>query len=531
MKKIVYLFLILAFAEMLLARLLFVGPDPYFSYRTFPQDALLFKNRMVVFFSLQKRGWMGNLDDPEASPSPTYISTKEEVSQDLNGQVYTAGFEGSWKAPYFTALAYGFEFSSLRVIPIISARWDVFSLKASGTAIGEEDGEKFPIPFSSQLSQTNMQSSLGAIMVGELGDTPVGMLFSFSRFSEGSPRGYLRYTLEGEERELGVFNWGWSTVHGCNHIFGVSANIDSFWQDFYAQTSYSQLDMVIGADLGDNRIGFRFRRISGLQDYYEYQEEENRFLKKKWGNTIGRTTFRNYGVFKLKEFSPGVKLFVVTFLEASFARNHDRWMGETLLDGYRENDYEAELLPFIHFDLPGKGFLRIGTSLSITQGNFKQVEIWGGREVYAGGWVYYGWEEQWERPSYGSFWRIIVFSEADLEIPLSSALRLIFNLWSHHNFLYTRKIYGSTRSDGDGLYFKEKARRNSFLKEFWLSGSLGFMTQGPISLGIFADFPIHYDNYMRTEVKGEKYFSAIADPQPKIRKPFSLWAVISFGLW
>ncbi len=528
-EKILGIFLLIIFSEGLSGRLLFVGPNPYFSYRTFPQDVLLFRNKTILFFSFQKRGWMGNLDDPEASPSPTYISTQEKVSEDLHGEVYTAGFNGTWKTPYITALAYNLDFSSIRIIPLVSARWDVFSLKASGTAIGEEDKEKFPIPFSSELSQTNLQTSLGAILVADVGDFPIGLLFTFSRFSEGTPKGYLRYTMEGSERELGVFNWGWSTVHGCNHIFGVSANIDSFWQDFYAQTSYSQWDAVLGVNTGENKLGFRFRRINGLQDYFEYDEVLNRFVREKWGNTLGKTTLRNYGVFKIKEFSPKLKLYLVTFAEVDLVRNHDRWMGEELLDGYRENDYEFELLPFFHIDLPGEGFLRIGTSISITRGNFKQVEIWGGREVYAGGWVYYGWEEIWERPSYGNFWKLTVFSEADMEISLSPSLRFIFNLWSHHNFIYTHKFYGSTKSDGGSLYFQEKARRKSFLKEFWLSGSIGFMTRGVVSLGIFADFPIHYDNYLRTRVEGEKYFYGEADPQPKIRKPFSLWAVLSFG--
>ncbi len=513
------------------ARLIFVGPNPYFSYRTFPQDTLLFKNKILLFFSLQRRGWMGNLDDPEASPSPTYISTEESVSEDLYGQIYTAGFKGTWKNPSLLVLPYSIRLGEFVFFPLFSGNWDLFNLRAGGTAIGEEDGKKFTIPFSSELSQTNSSLSLGFMAAGKVGERPVGLLVEYKRFAEGKPQGFLKYTMEEEERELGIFNWGWSTVHGCNHIFGVSANIDSFWQDFYASTSFSQLDLVLGADLGENKIGFRLRRISGAQAYFEYDPEANAFSREKWGNSLGKITLRNYGVWKLGELSPKARLFLVTFLEASFVRNHDRWMGEELLGGYRENDYELEALPFLHFDLPRNGFLRIGTSLSLTRGSFKQVDIWGGKEVIAGGWANYGWEESWERPSYGNFWRIVVFSEADLEVGLSESLRGIFHLWTHHTFYYKKKFYGNTKSEGDLLRFEEKASRRSYLKEFWLSGTLGFLKEGPVSLGVFLDFPIQYDNYMTTEVKGTKgYFKGKADPQPKVRKPVVLWAVFGIGI-
>ncbi len=513
------------------ARLIFVGPNPYFSYQTFPQHSLLFKNKVILFLSLQKRGWMGNLDDPEASPSPTYISTEESVSEDLYGQIYTASFKGTWKNPRFVLLPYSFQVGGFVLMPLFFGSWDLFSLKAGGTAIGEEEGEKFPIPFSSKLSQTNSSLSLGFIAAGKVGERPVGLLMKYTRFAEGEPQGFLKYTMEGKEKELGIFNWGWSTTHGCNHIFGVSANIDSFWQDFYASTTYSQLDVVLGADFGENKIGFRLRKVFGAQDYFEYSPEANAFIKEKWGNSLGRLTLRNYGVWKLGKISPGARLFLVTFLEASFVRDHDKWLGEVLLDGYRENDYEAEVLPFVHFDLPKNGFLRIGTSLSVTRGSFKYVEVWGGREVYGGGWANYGWEEGWERPSYGSYWRIVVFSEADLEVGLSDSLRGLFHLWTHHTFYFTKKYYGSTKSEGDVLRFEEKARRKSYLKEFWLSGTLGFLKQGPVSFGVFMDFPIQYDNYQTTEVSGDKgYFKGAADPQPKVRKPVLMWLLIGLGI-
>ena len=514
------------------ARLLFVGPDPYFSYRTFPQDANLFKNKTIIFFNLDKKGWMGNLDFPDLSPSPTYVDTQESVSENVGSTTATAGFKGTWFSPSFVAFPVIFKVSSFTIIPMISGQWDSFKLQSSGTAVAEEEDERFLIPFSSELKQVNKTYSLGSLITGYIGDTSVGLIINYSRLSEGSPSGYLKYNTEGQEVVLGKYNWGWSTIHSCNHIFGVSANIDAFWQDDYTETSYSKFDLVLGADLGENKIGFRFRRQRGTEAYYRYESSVNDYVKSKWGNNTGKTTIRSYNVLKITDLSAKAKLFVVTFAEASFTRNHFTLSGEELLDGYRENDYEAEMLPFIHFQLPRNSYLRIGTSISITKGNFKYKEVWGSREVYSSGWANYGWEEMWERPSYGNFWRFTIFSEADLELMLSQApdLKLILNLWTHHNFVRTKKYYGWTESEGDKLQFHQSAKRDSKLNEFWLSGTVGFMFGNRIKIGIFADLPIQYDNFIATEISGEKgYFKGETNAQPKVRQPARIWTILSFG--
>lgn len=520
------------FAPFLYSRLLFIGPDPYFSYRTFPQDARLFKNKSIIFFNFDKKGWMGNLDVPELSPSPTYVDTRESVSENVGSTTATAGFKGTWSSPSFITFPYIFKFSSFTIIPMVTTRWDSFNLTSSGTAIGYEDDEEILIPFSSELKQRNKTYSLGSLIITSFGDTPVGLIVNYTKFSEGEPSGYLKYTLWGEERVLGRYNWGWSAIHGCNHIFGVSTNIDAFWQDEYTHTTYSQFDLVVGADLGENKIGFRFRRQRGSESYYEYEDSVNDYVKSKWGNNTGKTTIRNYNVLKIGDLSESARLYVVTFLETSFTRNHFTLSGEELLDGYNENDYEVEMLPFVHVDLPGKSFLRVGTSISITRGNFKYKEVWGSREVYSSGWANYGWEVLWERPSYGNFWRFTVFSEADLELMLSQEpeLRLILNVWTHHNFVRAKKYYGWTESVGDKLQFHESAKRSSKLNEFWLSGTVGFMFGDRIKIGIFADLPIQYDNFIATEISGENgYFKGEADAQPKVRKPAMVWGIISLG--
>ncbi len=529
---LVFMITFVSQSPFLYSRLLFIGPDPYFSFKTFPQDARYFKNKTIIFFNYDKRGWMGNLDYPEISPSPSYIATEESVSENLGSTIATAEFKGTWFSPSVVSIPFMLKMSSVTVIPLISFRLDSFNLTSSGTAIGHEGEEYMLIPFSSELSQKNKTFSFGTLITALVGDTPIGMIVNYRRFSEGSPSGYLKYTFEGEERVLGIYNWGWSTVHGCNHIFGVPTNIDAFWQDFYTDTAYSQFDFVLGADIGENKVGFRFRRQRGTEAYYKYEDSVNDYVKSRWGNNTGRTTIRNYNVIKLGDLSDNARLFVVTFAEASFTRNHYTLNGEELLDGYRENDYEAELLPFVHVDLSKGSYIRAGTSISITRGNYKYWEVWGSREVTSSGWANYGWEQPWERSSYGNFWRFTVFSEVDLELMLSQdpALKLIMNVWTHHNYVRTKRYYGWTRSEGDNLYFYKSAERTTKLKEFWLSGTVGLMVGTRVSFGVFADLPVQYDNRLTTEINGDKgYFKGVSDAQPKVRQPARIWAILSFG--
>jgi len=161
------------------ARLRFVGPNPYYSFLTFPQDSRLFTpGSSFSFFYLRHRGWMGHLDVPELSPSPTYVNTKESVAIGLeSGQPAQAGFKGSWVEPEVQMAPYVFEFKAIRVIPLVSGKFASFSLNSSGTAVtAEKPATAFP--FSSSLSQQNGEASLGLmagkrLSVGVFLDLPV----------------------------------------------------------------------------------------------------------------------------------------------------------------------------------------------------------------------------------------------------------------------------------------------------------------------------------------------------------------------
>ena len=189
------------------------------------------------------------------------------------------------------------------------------------------------------------------------------MVFNYKYSTEARPSGYLKFTKDGQETRLNRFNWGWSTLHGCNHIFGGPTSIDSFWQDEYTHTKGSQFDFTIGTDIKENKLGFRFRKSTEYGDYYYYSDSMNQYTKDEWSDKTSKTMLRSYDVFKITNIG-SAKLFLCGVLEADFVRKNYTWEGVDLLDTYKENLYVAEFLPFLHFDISDGGFFRIGTSAS-----------------------------------------------------------------------------------------------------------------------------------------------------------------------
>lgn len=512
------------------ARLRFIGPNPYYSFLTFPQDSRFFTpGSSFSFFYLRYRGWMGHLDIPELSPSPTYVNTQESVAVSLeSGQTAQAGFRGSWFEPEMQMAPYVFEFKSVRVIPLVSGKFASFSLNSSGTAVTDEEPAA-AFPFSSSLSQKNREASLGLIASTSIKHIPVGILLNYRRYEEGRPRGGLRYTLDGQETQLNRFNWGWSTLSSCNHIFGIKANIDAFWEDRYTDVEGSQLDVVVGADVKENKLGFRVRRLVEYGDQYSYKSATDDYVRSPSRSKSGKTMLRASELFKVASIE-GAKLFLCTVLEGDFLKRRSLVDGEELLDSYRENALAAELLPILHFDLDRGGFFRFGTSASFFWKGYGYRQVWGKQEVYAPGWASIGWETAWERSSYGHSFSFINFTEADLELPLIDRWNVLLSLdvWSHQVFAWTRRYYGDNVSSGGGTYrFSKEAERNNYLRESWFGGTFGLMAGRRLTVGLFLDLPVYYDSYTTTKVSGTSgSFEGKANAQPAIRKPVCLWALL-----
>jgi len=224
------------------------------------------------------------------------------------------------------------------------------------------------------------------------------------------------------------------------------------------------------------------------------------------------------------------KLYLCGVLEADFTRKRNIKEGVELLDSYRENFYVLEFLPFIHFDLDGGGFLRIGSSLSFFWKDYKYQEVWGDQKVYSPGWAHFGWERSWERSSFGNEFSFINFSEADLEIPAYEKWNLILSvdLWSHQVYRRTKRYYGNNISQ-EGVYsFHKSAERKNVLKESWFGGTFGLFIGRRLSLGLFLDLPVYYDKWFSTEINGQEgdYFKGLTDSQPMIRTPVGFWTMI-----
>jgi hypothetical protein len=510
-------------------RLRFIGPNPYYSFLTFPQDARLFTlGSTFSFFYLRNRGWMGHLDLPEISPSPNYVNTQESVSERLDvDREAQAGFKGTWLSPELMIAPLVFEFKSVRFIPLVSAKMDTFNLRSSGTVV-PHDNPAGAFPFDSELSQRNAEGSLGVLASTAIKSIPIGIVVNYRAFREGRPSGHLRFNREGLETLLNRYNWGWSTLSSCNHIFGTSANIDAFWEDSYTDTEGSQLDVVVGTDLKEHKLGFRFRRLAEYGDEYAYSEDANQYLKNSYRQKTAKTFLRASELFKIAEIE-GAKLYLCAVTEGDFLRQNYLKGGTELTDFYRENALALELLPVLHFDLERGGFFRIATSASFFYKGYGYREVWGDQEVYSPGWAYCGWEQSWERSSYGRTLTFINFTEADLELPLIDRWGLLasLDLWSHQVWSRTRRFYGTNVENNGTFDFAKEAERTNTLRESWFGGTFGAMVGKRLSVGLFLDLPVYYDKFVSTDLRmaGES-FNGKADAQPAVRKPVSLWALL-----
>jgi len=511
------------------ARLRFIGPNPYYSFLTFPQDARLFTlGSTFSFFYLRNRGWMGHLDVPEISPSPNYVNTQESVGVRLDtGLEAQAGFEGSWVSPELMAAPYVFELRSVRIIPLVSGKLDSFHLRSSGLVV-PHDNPAGAFPFDSELSQRNAEGSVGVLASTAIRSIPIGIVLNYRYFREGRPSGFLHFTRDGLETRLNRYNWGWSTLSSCNHIFGTSANIDAFWEDGYTDTEGSQVDVVLGADVKEHKLGFRFRRLTEFGDEYTYSSDANQYLKDPYRRKSAKTFLRASELFRITEIE-GAKLYLCAVTEADFVHQNYLKSGTELTSFFRENAYALELLPILHFDLDRGGFFRIGTSASFFYKGYGYREIWGEQEVYSPGWACFGWEQSWERSSYGNTFTFINFTEADLELPLIErwGMLLSLDLWSHQVWSRTKRFYGSNVENNGTYSFAREAARTNTLRESWFGGTFGVMAGKRLSVGLFLDLPVYYDKFVGTDLQmTAESFKGKANAQPAIRKPVSLWALL-----
>ncbi len=500
MKRILIIFMLIFLSTNLFSHLRFIGPDPYFSFTTFPQDFLKFKYKTIFITNFTNKGWMGNLDNPNLSPSPNYVSTSESIEESVYGNRYKAEFNGKWFYSDFISLPYIFKFGKLKISPVISGRLDVFNLNSSGNAIGEEEGITEIVPFNAKVSQTNSTITAGFIAAKQYRNFTLSWMLTYKKFNESTPSGYLNYTLNGIEHNLNLFTWGWSTTSSCSHIFGISTNIDAFKQDYYSDTDYNAIDFVTGININNHRAGIRIRNISGKNINYSYNKESNQYTRKKYGNLINKTTIRVYDVFKLKKMRSG-DLYVVFLIEGDFTKNNFTKNGLKLESAYNEKAFGGEVLPFLHFPLNRKGFIRIGTSLSVFFGNFEYNDIWGGQKTILPGWYYIGKDVWWQRPSYGNFLKITNFSEIDTEISLSNKTTLLLHFWTHLTYTHTKKIYGDVEyNEENGYTFIKEAERKNTLKEFWLGGLFGIRIKGKPEIMILLNLPIQYDTSSTTTI-------------------------------
>jgi len=511
------------------ARLIFTGPNPFFSSASFPQDGLLFQGSgSFALVDRNPRGWFGNLDDPAALPSANYTMTSQNLR--LTNPVSQFSLLGTWTQNKASLVPYYFESHGFRIQTFLSAGLEDLYMSAHGVARSHEDTLGWEvIPFDALLKRRNKQYGLGAAAANYLWGMPFGVRLTVDRGVWGEPYGYLKTVTNGEEEITHRHSWGWTTEQGCNHILASHANIDAWYQDSYSMANSWLINAVTGATIKGHKVALRYRHFSQDAEEYRYDSARDSYLRNgDWTERTSTHLLRGYGIFKILELGR-TDLCLVGFAETE--RTWTNYVGEgdeSRLDCSYDRKTDFEIVPVVSASL-GSGFVRAGSDITWGWISSSNTDIWGRQRVYRQSYPRADWAPEWEEPGYSNSYYVANLSEVDVEYPVfkdpNVAVRL--EVWRMYQVTYSTSHYGENESRGDRYVFKENAIRRDGRKETWMGGLLGVWAGfGLLFGGLFIDFPVTYHNVLSTEVidgeEGEIFrdqqtsFHAVQDP-PRMR--------------
>jgi len=511
------------------ARLLFTGPNPFFSSASFPQDGLLFKGAgSFVLFDRHPRGWFGNLDDPRELPSANYTMTSQHLR--LTEPSSEFSLLGTWTQTEASMVPYYFEYRELHIQSLLSVELEDLYMNAEGVARSHEDTVGWSlIPFEAVLKRRNKRYGFGAAVAGHVGSVPAGIRLSIDRTNSGEPHGYLKKTVDGAEEVRHRYTWGWTTQQGCNHILASHANVDAWYQDRYSAANSWLINAVVGATMHDHKVAVRYRHFTQNADEYRYDSAQDAYVGDgEWMERTSTHLLRGYGLFKVLEVGHA-EFCLVGFAETE--RNWINWVGEgdqARLDCTYDKKTDFEIVPVVSSSF-GRGFVRGGSDLTWGWVSQSNTDIWGRQRVYRQSYPYAGWTPDWEEASYSNSFYIANLSEVDIEYPIlrSPQIALRLEVWRMQQFTYSTSHYGENQSRNGGYVFEETAYRKDRRKETWVGGLVGFWVGfEQVFGGLFVDLPVTYHSILSTQVndneEGELFsdeqtnFPAVQDP-PRVR--------------
>lgn len=518
-------FILLIFHSSCIARLIFTGPNPFFSSASFPQDGLLFNGSgSFALIDRHPRGWFGNLDDPMELPSPNYTMT----SQSLHLTNPTSGFSllGTWTQNKASLVPYYFQHNGFHIQSLLSVELEDLYMNAQGVARSYEDTLGWElIPFEAVLKRRNKQYGLGAAVASYIQGIPFGVRLTVDRRNWGEPYGYLKKVVNGGEEVRHRYTWGWTTQQGCNHILASHANVDAWYQDSYSMAHSWLINAVAGATIKDHKVALRYRHFSQDAEEYRYDSAPDSYVKEgDWTERASLHLLRGYGIFKVLEVG-STDLCLVGFAETE--RSWINWVGEgdgPRLDCTYDKKTDFEIVPVVSSSF-GKGFVRAGSDITWGWVSESNTDVWGRQRVYRQSYPYAGWAPDWEEPSYANSFYVANLSEVDVEYPILKSPEVVLRLeiWRMYQVTYKTSHYGYNESANGGYIFKENAIRKDKRSETWMSGLIGIWAGfGMFFSGLFVDLPITYHSILSTEVidneegkifsDGQTNFPAVQDP-------------------
>jgi hypothetical protein len=407
-----------------------IGGNQYLTIFAYPHDILRWPDSGIfLYLNPQTLPWQGDVTDINNRPSESYIHNYQDVEfaapSDYQGNPIDIH---SW----MRVSAYVYKMKST-IGGLYNTKFGKFLLELENTSLGMEltsegvgrayediDGttEYFIVPFRGETNADKNNYGLKFIYANYLFENPFGLKFNYIKKSSDIPRGYIKFSREGEAYDLPHLTWGWATT-GCNHIFGYShINTDAFFQNNYSVFDGYQMDLQASYEYNGNyKTGIRYRRNREDGENYRWMYDEgseyegNYHIDQYWQDRKFGDLIRGYSKIRFWEIGNLDAGFLFFLQYASYATKAVNKITESdPASEEGEQEFIIETNPFFNYRFEG-GYLDFGILLELSRTEMKNTRTrWNSvsrsdqKNVLWSTSPYMGWTTSWENFSKGSKW-------------------------------------------------------------------------------------------------------------------------------
>jgi hypothetical protein len=533
MKRLVLIILIALTAKLAANPSFTIGSNYYLTVFAYPHDILHWPGRAVyINYNPQTLPWQGDVTDIARRPSESYVNNYQNVEfappdeytgnpNDLRSWMRMSSY--AYKKNFTLGGLYSTKFGKFLVE--LGNTSVTLELDAEGTGRASEEAGTATayhlVPFKAQTRAGKDDYNFKLLYANRLFSVPIGLKLDYVKKTSGQPKGFLQFKKDDQTYQLSHLTWGWATI-GCAHIFGYShINTDALFQDSYTLFDGHQLDLQASFEIdGNYKSGIRYRTSSEDGETYQWKYlEGSEFVgayqaDPYWKDRRESELLRGYtkARFWRNENSDAGILF---FLQraTNLATPVNKLSESDQSSAEKETEITLETNPYVNARFRG-GYLDFGWLVELsyarmanTSNRWNNVSHSEQPDVFWDTSPYIGWSQSWERFSKGSRWFFATGFEAYSSVQLHKRLSLLLRLLALRKYTFREKLYGqSTVPAGSSSYqFYRSHERDDYLKETWMTGSIGFSYGfGPMQMLFDLQLPLAYLKLQETALSDNK---------------------------